>query len=219
MNKKPISGLYAVTPDTRDGEWMAARVEQALTGGARIVQYRNKSADSELRRRQAVRLRDLCREHEAIFIINDDVELALEIDADGVHLGRDDRSLLEARGTLGGAKLIGVSCYDSLARAAEAQRCGADYVAFGSFFPSDVKPHAARASVALLREARSRVTLPIVAIGGITPENGLTLVEAGAHALAVISALFQVADTLSAARALAGLFALSHEPLCLDSDE
>jgi thiamine-phosphate pyrophosphorylase len=219
MNRKPISGLYAVTPDTRDSDWLADQVEQALTGGARIVQYRNKSAEPELRRRQAVRLRDLCREHEAVVIINDDVDLALEIDADGVHLGRDDRSLVEARSALDHTKLIGVSCYDSLARAAEAQRCGADYVAFGSFFPSGVKPHAARASVVLLREARAAVTIPIVAIGGITPQNGPTLVEAGADALAVISALFQVADTLSAARAFAELFAPSHEPLSLDSDQ
>jgi thiamine-phosphate pyrophosphorylase len=219
MKKRRISGLYAVTPETRDGDWLAAQVERALIGGARVVQYRNKSADRDLRRRQAARLRDLCRQHEAVLIINDDVDLALEIDADGVHLGRDDQSLVEARAMLGAGKLIGVSCYDSLRRAGEAQNFGADYVAFGSFFPSSVKPQAVRASLELLREARLQLTLPIVAIGGITPDNGAALVEAGADALAVISALFQVTDTLSAARAFAHLFAPSHEPLSIDSDQ
>jgi len=219
MKKRRISGLYAVTPETHDGDWLAVQVERALIGGAHVVQYRNKSADRDLRRRQAVRLGDLCRQHEAVLIINDDVRLALEIDADGVHLGRDDQSLVEARAMLGAGKLIGVSCYDSLGRAGEAQRSGADYVAFGSFFPSSVKPQAVRASLELLREARVQLRLPIVAIGGITPDNGAALVEAGADALAVISALFQVADTLSAARAFARLFAPSHEPLSIDSDQ
>jgi thiamine-phosphate pyrophosphorylase len=219
MKKRRISGLYAVTPETRDGDWLAVQVERALIGGAQVVQYRNKSADLDLRRRQAVRLRDLCRLHEAALIINDDVGLALEMDADGVHLGRDDQSLVEARAMLGAGKLIGISCYDSLGRADEAQRSGADYVAFGSFFPSSVKPQAARASLELLREARLELRLPVVAIGGITPDNGAALVEAGADALAAISALFQVTDTLSAARAFARLFVPSHEPLSIDSGQ
>ena len=219
MKKRRISGLYAVTPETRDGDWLAVQLERALIGGAQVVQYRNKSADQDLRRQQAVRLRDLCRQHEAALIINDDVRLALEIDADGVHLGRDDQSLVEARAMLGAGKLIGVSCYDSLRRAGEAQRSGADYVAFGSFFPSSVKPQAVRASLELLREARLQLRLPIVAIGGITPDNGAALVQAGADALAVISALFQVTDTLSAARAFARLFVPSHESLTIDSDQ
>jgi thiamine-phosphate pyrophosphorylase len=219
MKKRRISGLYAVTRETRDGDWLAVQVERALIGGARVVQYRNKSADRDLRRRQAVRLRDLCRQHEAALIINDDVGLTLEIDADGVHLGRDDQSLVEARAILGAGKLIGVSCYDSLALASQAQKSGADYVAFGSFFPSAVKPQAVRASLELLREARLQLRLPIVAIGGITPDNGAALVEAGADALAVISALFQVTDTLSAAHAFARLFAPSYEPTGIDSDQ
>ena len=219
MKKRRISGLYAVTPETRDSAWLVAQVERALSGGARIVQYRNKSLDRELRCRQAAHLRDLCGEHHAVLIVNDDVALALEIGADGVHLGRDDQSPIAARSVLGTGKLIGVSCYDSLARAGEAQASGADYVAFGSFFPSSVKPQAVRASVELLREARAQLTLPIVAIGGITPDNGGALVKAGADALAVISALFQVTDTLSAARAFAQLFAPIHEPLSIDSDQ
>jgi thiamine-phosphate pyrophosphorylase len=219
MKKRRISGLYAVTLETPDGDWLAVQVERALIGGARVVQYRNKSADRDLRRRQAARLRDLCREHGAVLIINDDVGLALEVGADGVHLGRDDQRLVEARAALGTGRLIGVSCYDSLALAGEAQKSGADYVAFGSFFPSSVKPQAVRASLELLREARLQLTLPIVAIGGITPDNGAALVEAGADALAVISALFQVADTQSAARAFARLFAPLHEPLSIDSDQ
>jgi thiamine-phosphate pyrophosphorylase len=217
MRKRRISGLYAVTPETPDTDWLAARVAAVLAGGARIVQYRNKNDDRRQRRRQAVRLLELCREHRALFIVNDDVALARELEADGVHLGREDQLVAEARVALGTERLIGVSCYDSLARALEVRELGADYVAFGSFYPSTVKPKAARAPIELLHQARATLDLPLVAIGGITPDNGGVLVEAGAHALAVISALFQTADPLSAAQALARLFAPEHEPLSIDA--
>jgi thiamine-phosphate pyrophosphorylase len=212
MRKKRISGLYAVTPETVDTDWLNARVEAVLAGGARVVQYRNKSADRQLRGRQAGRLLGLCRAYKALLIVNDDVGLARELEADGVHLGRDDPPVAEARAALGAGPLIGVSCYNSLARALAARELGADYVAFGSFFPSSVKPEAVRAPVELLRAARAALGLPIVAIGGITPDNGGALVEAGADGLAVISALFQVPDSKSAAQAFASLFALVHEP-------
>jgi thiamine-phosphate pyrophosphorylase len=217
MRKRRISGLYAVTPATPDTDWLNARVEAVLAGGARVVQYRNKSADRQLRHRQAGSLLGLCRAYRALLIVNDDVGLAREVDADGVHLGRADQPLAEARAALGAGKLIGVSCYDSLARALAARQLGADYVAFGSFFPSSVKPEAVRAPVELLRAARAALELPIVAIGGVTPDNGGALIEAGADGLAVISALFGVPDSLSAAQAFAGLFALAHEPRSIDT--
>jgi thiamine-phosphate pyrophosphorylase len=213
-----LSGLYAVTPETSDGRWLSARVEAALAGGARIVQYRSKSNDPQVRREQCAPLAERCRAYGALLIVNDDVRLARELNADGVHLGRDDMPPIAARAELGAGMLIGVSCYDSLPRAMEAQQQGADYVAFGSFYPSPVKPHAARAPLALLRSARAMLGLPIVAIGGITPDNARALVEAGADALAVISSLFHAPDTLAAARAFAGLFATENEPQSIHSD-
>jgi len=210
--KRRIDGLYAITPDTADSERLVARVEAALAGGASVVQYRNKSDDSVLRRRQAQTLLRLCRAHAAAFVVNDDVSLAGEIGADGVHLGRDDCGVRDARSQLGSQMLIGVSCYDRLPLALAAQDEGADYVAFGSFFSSAVKPQAVRAPLQLLRQARSRIELPIVAIGGITTDNAAQLIEAGADALAVISALFDVDDTLRAAQSFVRLFASRANP-------
>ena len=218
MRSKRINGLYAVTPETTDSDWLYARVEAVLAGGARIVQYRSKGIDARCRGQQARRLVDLCGARGALLIINDDVALAQELSADGVHLGRDDMPVADARAALGDRMLIGVSCYDSLARAREAQSEGADYVAFGSFFPSDVKPGALRAPIELLRGARPVIDLPIVAIGGITPWNGRSLVEAGADALAAISALFHVPDSCLAAQVFTALFQVQVEPLSTDSD-
>jgi thiamine-phosphate pyrophosphorylase len=182
-------------------------VKAALAGGASAIQYRNKSDDQQLRTQQAEQLLALCRAYDALLIINDDVDLARRLGADGVHLGREDMPLPEARTVLGQGALIGVSCYDSLARAIEAHGGGADYVAFGSFFPSAVKPETVRAPRELLREARGVLDLPVVAIGGITQHNAHLLIEAGADAVAVISALFHVPDTRAAAQAFAALFA------------
>jgi len=218
MRSKRISGLYAVTPETSDTDWLVARVRAVLEGGARLVQYRSKSTDLRRREQQAGRLLDLCREQQAFLIINDDMVLARRLGADGVHLGRDDMSVADARAALGDVALIGVSCYASLARARQAQGEGADYVAFGSFFPSAVKPDAVHAPIELLRSARRLIELPLVAIGGITPENARDLIEAGADSLAVISALFQASDTRLAARAFAGLFQMQDESLRIDSD-
>jgi len=206
MDAPHLHGLYAVTPDALDDAWLAERVEQALRGGARAVQYRSKHADAQLRRRQAQRLQRACRATGALFIVNDDVDLALQLQADGVHLGRDDLSVTAARARLGRAALIGASCYDDLARAERAVQAGADYLAFGSFFPSPVKPHAVRASLELLRQARRRWHLPLVAIGGIDPDNAVRVIEAGADAVAVITALFGAPDTFAAARAFSRLF-------------
>lgn len=207
MNAATVHGLYAIA-DTGllSGDELIRRVRQALRGGARLVQYRHKGAFDEARRAELRALRELCRACGAPLLINDDIALARELDADGVHLGREDGAVSEARSALGARRLIGASCYNDLrlARAAEAQ--GADYVAFGSFHASSTKPDAVRASPTLLANARRQLDLPLVAIGGITPENGALLVAAGADALAVISGLFAQADTEAAARRYAQLF-------------
>jgi thiamine-phosphate pyrophosphorylase len=212
-----VRGLYAVTPDVADSAWLRARVAQALDGGARILQYRSKSPDRALRSGQAGELAVLCRARGVLFIVNDDVELARECGADGVHLGREDAAIAAARARLGADVLVGASCYDDLARAQQCVDAGADYLAFGSFYPSVVKPGAGRANPALLREARRRWSVPLVAIGGITPSNAAPLLAEGADALAVISALFQVSDTQAAARAFRRLFDAHSSSAALDA--
>jgi thiamine-phosphate pyrophosphorylase len=201
-----VKGLYAVTPDLADTALLSSKVRQVLAGGARLVQYRNKTADRNLRREQAAVLHRVCADAGATLIINDDVELALEIDAHGVHVGIDDAAISTARARLGDSKIIGASCYSDLARARCAAADGADYIAFGSFFASSVKPNAVRAPVALLASARN-IGVPVTAIGGITLDNAAQLIHAGADALAVISALFSVPDVEAAAREFCELFA------------
>lgn len=196
-----VAGLYAITPEDADTNRLADKLAAAITGGARLFQFRNKSPDRAARRALAEKLLGLCRDAGATLIVNDDLELALAIGADGVHLGRDDGSVPAARARLGERKLLGVSCYDSieLARAGIAQ--GADYVAFGSAFASPTKPRAVRAPMALFTQARAELRVPIVAIGGITPENAPVVIEAGADAVAVITAVFGAADAAAAAAA------------------
>lgn len=201
----PIKGLYAITPDENDTAELLRKVRQALLGGARVLQYRNKAADVVLRLEQARALRTLTQEFFVPLIINDDAGLAYQAEADGVHLGGEDGSVAAARAVLGNDKLIGVSCYNRMDLAHDAVRQGADYVAFGSFFASAVKPGAVKASPDLLRQARREIDLPLVAIGGITAHNGAQLLEAGTDALAVISAVFGAADIKDAARQFANL--------------
>ena len=200
-----IKGLYAITPDETDTEELLRKVSLVLQGGARILQYRNKAANAPLRLRQAKALRELTKEFSVLLIINDDAKLAQQIDADGAHLGGEDGSVAAARAVLGSGKLIGVSCYNRLGLAHEAVRQGADYVAFGSFFASAVKPAAVAASPDLLRQARREIGVPLVAIGGITVQNGTQLLEAGADVLAVISAVFGATDIQDAARQFSNL--------------
>jgi thiamine-phosphate pyrophosphorylase len=195
-----IHGLYAITPDLPDTVELVRCVRLALQGGARVLQYRNKLADAALKLAQALSLRQLTREFKTTFIVNDDAQLAAQVDADGVHLGGEDGSVTAARALLGSSKIIGVSCYNRLSLAHEAVRQGADYVAFGAFFSSSVKPGAVQANLALLKTARSELHVPIVAIGGITQQNGASLVAAGADALAVITAVFESPDIEIAAR-------------------
>ncbi len=199
------SGVYAITPECADTTRLLNRVDAALKGGVAAVQYREKTGDVALRHEQASELLALCRRHSVPLIINDDLRLADLTGADGVHLGKDDSSLREARLILGPEKIIGISCYQSLDLAITAQESGADYVAFGSFHPSPTKPQAVRASVDLLHRGTA-LRVPIVAIGGITVDNAKPLIDAGADAVAVISALFDAPDIESAARALNALF-------------
>jgi thiamine-phosphate pyrophosphorylase len=204
--KNRISGLYAVTPDLADTDVLLEKVDAALRGGARVVQYRNKSSDAISRRAQAIAIARLCHKHRALYIVNDSVDLARETNADGVHLGKDDGAVGRARAMLGAGKLIGVSCYNEIGLARTAMAQGADYVAFGSFFSSGTKPAAVRAEMRLLRTAAAEVELPIVAIGGIDVDNAAELIAAGASAIAVIGALFEAPDVESQARRFVDLF-------------
>jgi len=200
-----IRGLYAITPDEPDTVELIRKVNQALLGGAQAIQYRNKAANVELRIEQASELRKLTENFSVPLIINDDAALAQQVDADGVHLGGDDGSIADARALLGSGKLIGVSCYNLMELAREAVLKGADYVAFGSFFASTVKPDAVVAGLELLHQARREIAVPLVAIGGITVERGGRLLNEGANALAVISAVFDVADIQAAAHQFSAL--------------
>ncbi|HEX7971566.1 MAG TPA: thiamine phosphate synthase [Thiobacillus sp.] len=204
-------GVYAITPDTADTARLLAQVEAALAGGVAAVQYRDKSGDVARRHEQASELVALCRRFGVPLIVNDDLRLADLADADGVHLGRDDGSVREARIILGKGKFIGASCYQSLELAQAAQAAGADYVAFGSFFASPTKPAAPRASLDLLRAAAPIIQVPLVAIGGITLANAAPLLDAGADSLAVLSALFDAADIRASARDLNQLFETESE--------
>jgi thiamine-phosphate pyrophosphorylase len=201
-----ICGLYAVTPDIADTSKLLAKVEAALAGGARLLQYRNKTASPALRLVQARALLALARERGVPLIINDHLDLAAALDADGLHLGGADGTLAAARGRLGADKILGASCYNRLENAFQAAGGGANYLAFGSFFSSSVKQGAAHAPLALLQEAKQRLALPVVAIGGITLDNAPQLIAAGADAVAVISALFGAPDIRAAAQGFSGLF-------------
>lgn len=202
-----VHGLYAIA-DTGvlAPAVILSAVRQAIEGGARVIQFRDKNVDAEGRRSQARALVDLCHDLGAILIVNDDVALAQAVYADGVHLGREDSPVVVARNDLGDDAIIGVSCYNDLQRAREAKRDGADYVALGSFYASSVKPDAVRANTGLLRQAKQELELPVVAIGGITPDNGAELVAAGADALAVITGVFATADVREAAAKYTRLF-------------
>jgi len=199
-----LRGLYAITPDGADSARLLQLAERALAGGTRVLQYRNKSATPAQRLAEARALMALAVRHGATLIVNDDLALALEVKAHGLHLGRDDGELAAARAAFSG--LLGASCYDSLDLAKRAASAGADYIAFGSVFPSPTKPGAVRAPLSLFAAARA-LGLPTVAIGGITLANAPELVRAGADCLAVISSLFDAPDVATAAKAFNQLYA------------
>lgn len=201
-----IGGLYAITPDLADSAVLFGKVEAALAGGARAVQYRNKTADAALRLEQARGLARLCRAYHVPLIVNDHVDLALAVEAEGLHIGGEDGSVAEARRLLGPDRILGVSCYRRIENALEAARLGATYVAFGGFFPSQVKGGSGGAPLSILGEAKRRTALPVVAIGGITVENAPSLIAAGADSVSVITALFSAPDVGAAARQFSALF-------------
>ena len=204
----PGKGIYAITQDFEtDRDRLYAQVEMALEGGVVAVQYRAKNgrANDE----EATELLQCCARFGVPLIINDDPVMAARIGAQGVHLGKADAELTSARAMLGPDAILGVSCYDQVGRAIEAEKLGADYVAFGRFYPSLTKPEAKCAAVGTLESARKLITLPIVAIGGITAENGTTLLEHGADLLAVVEGLFGHADCRARARLLSLLWSSS----------
>lgn len=201
-----IRGLYVITdPELIPDAELEARVRRAIEGGASAVQYRDKRPDDAGHLERARALRAVTRELGALLIINDNPSLAAAVDADGVHLGRDDPDIARAR-AVAGRRLVGVSCYNELERARRAAEQGADYLAFGSFFPTATKSDTVAAAPDLLRRAKRELGLPVVAIGGITPDNGAALVAAGADALAVVSAVFGADDPRHAAALFNPLF-------------
>jgi thiamine-phosphate pyrophosphorylase len=185
-----MRGLYAITPDIADTEALARKVEQALKAGVAMLQYRNKMLSKDRRLLQAKELASLARGYGVPFIVNDDVEIALAVGANGAHLGKDDGDIAAVRAKLPG-KILGASCYADLEKARAAVRAGADYVAFGSVFPSPTKPAAVRAPLALFG---NDLGVPLCAIGGITLQNAPAVIAAGASLLAVISDLFDAPD-------------------------
>jgi thiamine-phosphate pyrophosphorylase len=203
--RERLRGLYAITPETEDADGLAAQVAACIAGGAALVQYRAKRARGAASLVQARAVAQACRDAGVPLIVNDSVELAAAVQADGVHLGRDDVSVREARIVLPDA-LIGVSCYDDPERARAAARDGADYVGIGSMFPSSTKPGAVRAPLEAIERAQRASGLPVAAIGGITLDNAATVVAAGAEMIAVITALFDAPDVRLAARRLAHLY-------------
>lgn len=211
-NSTKLHGIYALTDERLLSDTtLLPAVERALDAGVRLVQYRNKNGDERKRKQQASELLRLCRAHGTPLIINDDVELCAAIGADGVHLGQQDAALSAARLILGDQAIIGATCHQSLELARTAQASGADYVAFGRFFPSGTKPDAPAAKLSILRQARDLLDIPVVAIGGINAENGGSLIESGADMLAVVGGIFGTDDIARNVDALIELFS-THSP-------
>ncbi|MBS99293.1 MAG: thiamine phosphate synthase [Oceanospirillaceae bacterium] len=211
MTDPRLHGVYAITdaklmPTT---DQLLTQVELALRGGVRLVQYRDKSDDRVKRYAQAQALNALCQHYSIPLLINDDIELARLVSAAGVHLGQSDGTLAEARSALGEDALIGITCHDQIQLARAAVAGGANYVAFGAFFPSSTKPSAIRAPLSLLSAARAELNCPIVAIGGISVDNASQVISAGADMIAVVNALFAPGETESRAHSLSRLFSES----------
>ena len=212
MYNHKLTGLYAITDATQTNQQQLINdVEQALLGGARIVQYRDKTTQHEQRSNTARLLRKLTRQHNALFIINDDITLANDSHADGVHLGQDDLSISTARAQLGSTAIIGVSCYNDFPLAKQASDNGADYIAFGRFFPSRTKPDAIQASLETLQKAKRELDIPIAAIGGITTENADILINAGVDMLAVVDDIFSRTDIKATTLHYQKLFTKKHK--------
>ena len=201
-----MRGLYLVTPNWDDTEKLIATTDAALGAGAALVQYRHKEAGPDLRKEQATALLALCRRHGRPLVINDHIDLCQAIDADGVHLGHTDDGVQEARALLGKDKIVGASCYGELALGRAAVEAGASYVAFGGFYPSPVKKYTFVTPPELLDQARAELSLPIVVIGGMTPNNAAPLVTRGIDLVAAITSVYGSRDPAEAARAFGALF-------------
>ena len=207
LKSPTISGLYAITPDLKNTNDLLYKTQQALEGGAQFIQYRNKLADEILLREQAKLLLQLCRKYKIDLIINDHLDLAIEIDADGLHVGQDDVSVTNARNQLGCHKIVGTSCYNNLDLALQAEKEGADYVAFGAFFPSLTKLNTISVSMSLVSQARKKLSIPIVGIGGIKLTNARTVIQSGCAAIAVCNDLFHTENIKATAAQYSQLFA------------
>ena len=202
-----INGLYAITPELENTTELLDKTQQALKGGARLVQYRSKSINRQTLKRQAIRLLQLCKHYQALLIINDHLDLACDINADGVHLGRDDGTITAARQRLGNDKIIGASCYNELNLALRAAEEGADYVAFGALFPSITKLNTVPVSTDFIHHVRKHIAIPIVGIGGIQLQNAKSVIQSGYDCVAVCHDLFAAGiDTQSQAMKFTQLF-------------
>lgn len=201
-----MKGLYLVTPDWDDTQKMLVATEAGLRGGVAVVQYRHKTASPELRKEQAAQLQALCRRYGKPFIVNDFVELCMELDADGIHVGGTDMSVAQVRAAVGPAKIVGASCYGSLELAQDAHRAGASYVAFGGFYPSRVKKYEVSTPPQIVAQAKREIPLPNVVIGGMTQQNAVPLIAQGADMVAAISSVYLADDPEAAARAFVNLF-------------
>ena len=201
-----IKGLYAITPDSADLNTLIQKTKSAIEGGAFMVQYRSKIQDRDVKMQQCAAILRLCREYEIPCIVNDDVDMCRVLEADGVHLGEKDDNIAEVRHILGEDAIIGSSCYDQLDRAKSAQKEGASYVAFGAMFATSTKPNAPRASLALLKEAKREIQIPIVAIGGITVNNAHDVIKTGIDAIAVITSLYEAKSIKETAETLSKMF-------------
>ncbi|MES2832503.1 MAG: thiamine phosphate synthase [Pseudomonadota bacterium] len=199
-------GLYLVTPDWNDTERLLAVSEQALAGGAALLQYRHKTAAPALRQAQATALLALCRRFDCLFIVNDHVDLCLAVGADGVHVGGTDAAVASVRAQIGPNLILGASCYGDLALAQAAHLGGASYVAYGGFYPSRVKQYPVTTPVSIIASSQAEVPLPVVVIGGMTPENSAPLVAAGADMVAAISSVFSADHPQQVAAEFVGLF-------------
>lgn len=207
MRNPIINGLYAITPELENTSDLLDKTRQVLEGGAQLIQYRNKSANRILLREQAGLLLQLCREYTVPLIINDYLDLTIEIGADGLHVGQHDAAIAKARNQLGDNKIIGASCYNNLGLALQAEKEGADYVAFGAFFPSLTKPNTVSVTMNLIGEAKNKITVPIIGIGGIRLTNARKVIQSGCVAIAVCNDLFQSGNIKAKAAQYAQLFA------------
>ncbi|AEJ01517.1 Thiamine-phosphate pyrophosphorylase [Nitrosomonas sp. Is79A3] len=207
MRNPKINGLYAITPELENTGGLLDKTRQVLEGGAQLIQYRNKSANRILLKEQAGLLLQLCREYTVPLIINDYLDLTIEIGADGLHVGQHDAAIAKARNQLGDDKIIGASCYNNLNLALQAEKEGVDYVAFGAFFPSLTKPNTVSVTMNLIAEAKNKITVPIVGIGGIRLTNAKKVIQSGCAAIAVCNDLFQSVNIKAKAAQYAQLFA------------